>query len=225
MAATVYGSHASLSIEGAELAHMFKAVLAHTDQEEDGDDWPLPQLTQVHLEVRGGNLRMVCTDRYTMAVVNRPVGTVSEGFRCSYALWGDQVRKVLDSIESLWPVALIVESVGVRIVGRDFEHVLKATKSELDWRTTLGKILAPENVPTTAFLVNPRFLARLDVARPLHDNIPFQFRMRGEDKTLVATLGDDFLALIAPVSTEGHEAVYGPLVADLDPWFDLIDED
>jgi hypothetical protein len=89
----------------------------------------------------------------------------------------------------------------------------------------LTRILTPDPVPMGEFLMNPKFMARLAAAQPLHPEAPFMFHMRGEDRVMFATLGDDFVALLTLGRTSAWMRSGQVPESPLDPWFDLIDED
>lgn len=207
---------ALLHTSSDHLRHLFGAVLAHAAVD-DPDDPPMQCLTQVHIEVRDGNLRLVCSDRYTMGLVRQPMTSTSDDFATSFAVPVEDVRSALESVDGA-STGLIVEENTLLVASKEIPGV----KSELPWRRALDKVLVPHPTPTGHIALNPEFLARLQAAKPLSPGTPMLVRMSGEHGSIIATLGETFLGLVMPIRD-----VADRLSAEcpLDVWFDLIDEE
>ncbi|MEV4181656.1 hypothetical protein AB0J28_09435 [Streptosporangium canum] len=215
---TITKPSALLHMAGLDLKALFGAVLAHASDDEDD----LPDLTKVHVEVREGELRLACTDRYTLAVVRRSLSSTTDGFTCQYALPLGEIKALLKDIGDSG-VHLTFEENQVRATFREETSVISGCVSGVPWRMALNRMLEPADTPTGRIAINPRFLARLESAMPLSPAEPMRLQMCGEHKAVIATLGTSFLALIMPVRTRsvGDEQ---PEDRPLDGWFDLLDE-
>lgn len=223
--AVITGSAALLHASGEHINNLFNAVLAHTAQPDpdDPDDYVIPSLAQVHIEVRAGELRLACTDRYTMGVVRQPMTVTSHGFTASFAVAADDVALALPRTDET-DVTLVVEEDGLRIAGSEGPAEVPGVPSEPPWRATLEKILDPRPTPTGIIAINPGLLARFQDAKPLAPDAAMLFQLGGEESVVIATLDTCFLGIVAPVSRVA--ATRSGLIPDapLDDWFDLIDE-
>lgn len=212
---------AMLRTSGARVKNLFNAVTAHTT-DRDSDDYILSPWTQVHIEVQGDSLRLVCSDRYTMGIVREQVTATTEGFAANFAVYADDLRSTIQNMADHARVSLVVEDNGLRIITEDESALyLPGEDSKLPWRRVLTGLLTPQSAPTAIIGLDPAFLARFGAAKPLAPDEPLVARFAGEKAMVVLTLGTVFLGMIAPITLGAAETSQRPL----DVWFDLLDED
>ncbi|MEV4096927.1 hypothetical protein [Streptosporangium saharense] len=222
MTTTVTRPSALLHTSGRDIKNLLGAVLPHLDT--DGPDYPeLPDLTRVHVEIHNGELRLICSDRYTMAVVRNPLTSAVEDFSCQFSIPGQEARDVTRSLKDTASVTLSFEADQLVVAVDDYSYaVIPSRESTLQWRKALARVLTPAATPASPILINPDYLARLEPARRLDEGTPMVIQMHGEHKkAVVATLGTHFLALIMPILRTGEAPQPNPL----DGWFDLLDEE
>ncbi|MFI6889931.1 hypothetical protein [Streptosporangium canum] len=218
MTITITHSCALLHTTGRDLKALFEAVLAHASQ----DDNDLPTLRQVHIEVHDGDLRLVCSDRFTMGIARQPLTSATENFACTFAVSAWQIRALVEAVDGSASVTVSIEDNRLLVTTDDKMHHLPGEESVLPWRMVLGRYLNPAPAPTGRFLMNPAFLARLAPARALQEDGVLQMQMHGEHQAVIATLGERFLALVMPMRDNGR--IKALPSRPLDGWFDLIDE-
>lgn len=214
---------ALLHTSSDRLRNLFRAVLSHAAVD-DPDDPPAPTLTKVHVELRGGDLRLVCSDRYTMGIVRESMTSTLDGFTDSFAVPAEDVRSALDSVDGE-RAALIVEENTLRIASGGTSEEIPGIPSTLTWRDLLARTLTPCPTPTGRIAFNPTLLSRLQAAKPLAPGTPMLFQMRGEGGAIVATLGEVFLGLVQPINMSSAARQGDIPERPLDVWFDLIDEE
>lgn len=214
---------ALLHTSSDRLRNLFRAVLSHAAVD-DPDDPPAPTLTKVHVELRGGDLRLVCTDRYTMGIVRESMTSTSDGFAASFAVPAEDVRSALELVDGE-RAALIVEENTLRITSDETSEEIPGVSSKLGWRQLLAKTLTPRPTPTGRIAFNPTLLARFQAAQPLAPEKPVLIHMRGEHGAIVATLGTIFVGLVQPINMSSAARQGDIPERPLDVWFDLIDEE
>jgi hypothetical protein len=217
-------SHAAAALHesGHRIKNLFCAVLPHTADPDSGD-FVLPPFTHVHVEVRGGELRLICTDRFTMGIVRHQLTSTSPDFAASFAVPVEDIRLALEPLD-VNSATMIVEENALHIMSGDASAKLTGTQSTVPWRGTLERLLTPEPTPTGHVALDPRLLARFQEAQPLDPKQPMIFRLSGQDKAVIATLGTVFLGLVQPMNlyAASHRAPVPK--RPLDVWFDLVDE-
>lgn len=216
---------ALLHANADHIKRLFAAVLAHTATPgPDSDDYVLPALTQVHIEVLQGNLRLICSDRFSMGIVTVPMTSTSDGFATSFAVTAEEVRVALMRMDGA-QATVIVEANALRITADESSEEITGVRSDLPWRSALERILTPNPTPTGAIALDPKLLARLQEAKPLAPDEPMLLRLGGEKGAVVATLGATFLGLVMPINMQSA-ARHGLIPKKpLDGWFDLLDEE
>jgi hypothetical protein len=217
--------HPSLAISTDRLRALFGAVLPHVQVEED-DEATLPPLDCVNVDVFDGYLHLIGSDRFTLAVVREKLDGFAEVVTRALSLNVERVGQVLAALKDDTPVLVTIEADKVRLAQKGVSLHLDDEKPHvrLPWRKPLHDAIVRHQAPHMASVgVNPKFLARLDAARDLAPESPMRlFTASGEveRKTILATLTDSFIAVIAPVSDEHG----GPTWADaLDSWRDTVD--
>ncbi|MFI6513637.1 hypothetical protein ACIBCT_39040 [Streptosporangium sp. NPDC050855] len=220
MTLTITRPCALLHITGDEITSLLDAVLAHASQ--DGDD--LAMLRQLHIEVCEGDLRLVCSDRFTMAIARVPLTSTTEDFACTFAVSAWRIRELIRAFEGSDGVTVAIEERRLVVTNDDKSYSIPGEKSELPWRKALGRFLTPAAAPTGRILVNPALLARVGPARALHPDAPLQMQMHGEHGAMVATLGEHFLVIVMPIQNNGRLNKQALPDRPLDTWFDLLDE-
>lgn len=207
---------------GNDIKNLIHAVTAHA-AEIDPEGYEPPALTRIHVEVRGGELRLICSDRYSMGIVRQPVSSAPAGFVASFAVPAEDVECALASLGDA-PASLIVEENALRISTGNGNHHFPGVPSGVPWRKALERILAPQPTPTGHIALDPKLVARLQDAKPLAPEQPLLVRLSGECGAVVATLGTTFLGMVMPINL--RDAVRLGSVPDrpLDGWFDLLDE-
>lgn len=211
---------ALLKTTGGDLKKLFNAVLAH-DNDSEADDHPM--LSKVHIEVRDGSLRLICSDRFTLGVAVRHMDVMAEGFTSSFAVAADEIRAAREYLDETEPATFIVEGDTLRIRG-NVDADIPGVGSELPWRDVLNKCLAPKPTPTGVMALDPELLARFREAKHLAPNKPMVFHLYGETSPTVVTIDGEFIGMIAPINMKATADV--GLLPDrpLDAWFDLLDE-
>ncbi|GAA4221463.1 hypothetical protein FHR32_005098 [Streptosporangium album] len=216
---TITKPSALLHITGRDLKALFGSVLPHTSDDPDG----LPALQEVHVEIHDGDLRLVCTDRFTMAVVRRPMTSTTEAFSCRFALPVRDIRDLIEHLDDVAIASLAFEENRLFVTTEDSAHNIPGSASVLGWRDLLNRVLKPSGTPVGRILIDPTFLARLEPAKRLNEDAPLVIQMQGEHGAVVATLGASFLALVMPMTSRSMREDLLPS-RPLDGWFDLLDE-
>ncbi|WP_214415634.1 hypothetical protein [Sphaerisporangium fuscum] len=213
---------ALLHASGSHIKNLFRAVTAHA-AEIDPDDYVIPALTQIHIEVSGGEIRLICSDRFSMGIVRTPASSVFDDFATSFAVLAEDVECALESLGDE-QASLIVGENTLRISTSTGNHRFPGVRSDMPWRMVLGKVLAPQSTPTGNIALNPDQLARFQAVKPLEPEQPMLFRLSGEHGAVVATLGTTFLGLVMPVRLNAEHRPATAPERPLDAWFDIIDE-
>ena len=212
---------ATLKTTGGDLKKLMNAVLAHVnDSEEDAH----PIFAKLHVEVRDGSLRLVCSDRFTLGLAIQRLDVTSEGFTVSLAIPADEIRVALEYLDETSPVTFTVQGDAVRIKG-NVDAEIPGVASKLPWRDVLSKFLRPQATPTATLGLDPAYLARFAAAKPLAPSAPLVARFAGEKGMTVLTLGTVFLGMIAPIDLGAALQNGTTPERPLDVWFDLLDED
>ncbi|MFC3984934.1 hypothetical protein [Streptosporangium jomthongense] len=219
MTITVTRPSALLHASGRDIKNLLGAVLPHLAT--DGPDAEeLPDLTRLHVEIHAGELRLICSDRYTMAVTRTALTSATEDF--ALAIPGQDAKRLAEGLKGRADVTLSFEIDRLIVSEGDHRTVILGHDSDLQWRKVLARFLTPTATPADPILINADYLARLAPARRLDEGAPMAIRMHGEHKkAIVATLGEHFLALIMPILRTGEAPQPNPL----DGWFDLLDEE
>lgn len=223
MTAVLTRPAATLVTEAAHLKTLLKAVLAHA-AEPDPDDFELPALLQLHIEVRDGDLRLICSDRFTMGIVRHSMTSTSPDFAAAFAVNAEDVRVALFSLKP-GQVSLVVEENALRITTEDSVHNFPGENSVLPWRGVLDRKLTPKATPTERVALNPKLLARFEAALPLAKGETMLFHLGGENGVIIATAGTSFLGMIMPIHQERATRQGQISERPLDAWFDLADEE
>ncbi|MFI6513326.1 hypothetical protein ACIBCT_37470 [Streptosporangium sp. NPDC050855] len=220
MTITITRPCALLHTTGRDLKALFDVVLAHASCDEDD----LPELDQLHIEVCDGDLRLVCTDRHTMAIVRQPLESTTEGFTCAFAVSCWHIRHLVKALSDKDTVTVAIEANRLLVTIGDELHTIPGEESHLPWRKALARHLAPTSTPTGRLLINPALLARLAPARALYEDVPLQVQMHGERGAVIATLADRVLVLVMPMHNNGRLSERALPSRPFDGWFDLLDE-
>ncbi|MGW3363618.1 hypothetical protein ACWDOR_11785 [Streptosporangium canum] len=210
--ATTRRREITLNMTGRELREIFGAVLPHA-----GTDDTLPPITMLTLDVTGGMLHVLATDRYTLGIVRHPL---TEGCASNFTLTlpARAVQAVLRQIKTrasltvtLSPRGLTIDQtsdlkLSYRLPAGDERPLLP------DWRTWMAQRarLAPDPVVTSprGVALNPTYLARFRAAT--RNGSPLEIRPAG--KTMLVTCGTHFLGLISAMDlTKAHAASPDPL--------------
>ncbi|MER5320872.1 hypothetical protein [Streptosporangium roseum] len=200
------------SMTGRELREIFGAVLPHA-----GTDDTLPPITMLTLDVTGGMLHVLATDRYTFGIVRHPL---TEGCASNFTLTlpARAIQAVLRQIKArasltvtLSPRGLTIDQtsepkLSYRLPAGDERPLLP------DWRTWMAQRarLAPDSVVTSprGVALNPAYLARFRAAT--RNGSPLEMRPAGH--CMVITCGTHFLGLISAMNlTKQHATSPDPL--------------
>ncbi|MER5327126.1 hypothetical protein [Streptosporangium roseum] len=223
---TILNSPTGLQSTGKHVKALFGAVLPHVAAEED-QRHPVA-LTKLHLEVSDGELRLIGTDRYTLAVVRWPLTAAVRSFATRFSVATGRISKIIADLEDDASVDMRIKKTKLIITAGETTWVVPGmTGAPIDppWRRSLGKYLSPADVPVGRILIDPKFLARLESAKALlKPETPVAFHLRGENKPVIVTLGTVFLALVMPIRELGADKDLLP-TRPLDGWFDLVDEE
>lgn len=198
---TIANRAVRLELTGAELRQMLGPVLAHAST----DDPFIPVLTYIGIEVTGGELYLIGTDRYTLGVIRHPL-TEPAG-RFTLAVPANALRTMLRTIKAREAVELGIspDAVTIRHTVTAIEYrALAADDIEpIDWRSLLAKALtanAPREAGDTA--VSPAYLARFRAAT--RDGEPLMVRALGH--VVVVACGEHFIGAVAPLRPRADTA-------------------
>jgi len=137
----------TITVPAAKLREMLGAVLPHA-----GRDDTLPLLATVRFEVRGGELLLIATDRYSLGAARWPIpgAKVAPPADCEAVITASAAEELAETIagaESV--VALVFGGEGIAMdAGPQSQRNYAALPGEYpDWRAILNRALAGEDVP------------------------------------------------------------------------------
>ncbi|GAA1614532.1 hypothetical protein GCM10009733_008420 [Nonomuraea maheshkhaliensis] len=217
MTITLASPAALLHTRGKHFKSLTRAVLPFAGRYD-----ALP-FTHLHVEVARGDLRLICSDRHTLAIVREPLTAATADFTTCVSVPADTIAAHLDTINDETRVDLAIENDKLVLAYMRTDVYIPAQPSELPWRKIVTANLPPADVPTGHLAVDASYLARLGPAQALTTpETSLHLQLRGADNAIIATVGGTFLALIRPLTAAG--AADTTPVRPLDDWFDLLDE-
>ncbi|MGJ6968916.1 hypothetical protein ACSDR0_44155 [Streptosporangium sp. G11] len=208
------GTHSrtvTTTMSGRELRLFFGAVLPHASTDDT-----LPPITMLTLDVAGGVLHALATDRYTLGIARHPLPSGTPG-AFTLGVPAAAVRAVISHIKLRASVELTLSAEALTIDQFDpqVRYHLPASDARPvlpDWRTWLAERLTatPEPVLTAArgIVLNPTYLARFRSAP--RDGLGIEMRPAG--RCMVITCGTHFLGLVMPMDlSKVHAEAPDPL--------------
>ncbi|MEU6720394.1 hypothetical protein ABZ897_53840 [Nonomuraea sp. NPDC046802] len=155
--------------------------------------------THLHVEVAHGDLRLICSDRHTLAIVREPLTATTADFTACVSVPADTVAEYLDTLDDDAHADLAIENDKLVLAYMHTDVRIPAQPSELPWRKIVTANLPPTDVPTGRLAVDASHLARLRAAQAFTmPKTPLRLQLRGADNAIIATVGGTFLALIKP---------------------------
>lgn len=214
---------AAITVDAKVLRHRLGAVIPHADPDDI-----FPALSAVHFEIRDGELTLMATDRFTLAVARVPGEPPPEQDPCGPVLldrwYARELRRLL---KGGGPATVLVSEDGTLTVKRRVDvannrrvTVTWDTAADTNWppwRTAVRRALAAEPAELGGeYALNLSILARFQA---LDWREPAQYRITaggGKDApVIIVAAGDWFLGLAMPVRLAAARPPWRP---DWSPW-------
>lgn len=206
----------SFELTGAELTRMFGRVLPHAATDVDPDAVAAEPLLYVHIEATPERLRLMATDRFTMAVTTWELEYLLAGDDSApftLALRAAPLASTLATLDAdeTYTLTLTGDAYGsiddggssgltIRHPSGLSVHLSSVARVPINWRSVLAPALAaPQTLDESGILVNPHYLARFATAAD-GGGTPLVMRPAGVGKPIIITCGDHFLGAVMPMT-------------------------